>query len=428
MTLPETTQLVTKTFLILLCCKALTEAWLNLKNKRHIASNRGEVPEKFKDQISLEEHQKAANYSIEKISVGKHFQTYDLIVLLLWTFGGGIEALNTFAKGLELGSIKTGLVFFGIFGFVNMIVGLPESLYSTFVVEEKFGFNKTTPKTFITDMIKGLIVGIIIGLPILAALLWIMEALGKNWWVYGWAFLTATQFFIIWLYPTFIAPIFNKFSPLEEGAIKEKVVALLDRTGFKSNGLFVMDASKRSGHGNAYFTGFGKNKRIVFFDNLISTLEPEEVEAVLAHELGHFKRKHILKQLVKGIVFSFIGFGILGYLMSSPAFYQGHGVQSMNTHLALVLFMMVSGIYTFFLTPLNAKTSRKYEFEADTFASENAEASKLISALIKMYKDNASTLTPDPTYSAFYHSHPPALVRVNFLESLMSAGSAKEEK
>jgi STE24 endopeptidase len=419
MTLPETTQLVTKIFLILLCLKAVTEAWLNQKNRRYIANNKSEVPEKFKEQITLEEHQKAANYSIEKIKVGKHFQTYDLIILLIWTFGGGIEALNTFSKSFNLSSIKTGLLFFGAFSLINMLIGLPESLYSTFVVEEKFGFNKTTKKIFIMDMVKGLAIGITIGLPILAALLWIMEALGNNWWVYGWAFLTATQFFIIWLYPTFIAPIFNKFSPLEEGAIKEKVVALLDRTGFKSNGLFVMDASKRSGHGNAYFTGFGKNKRIVFFDNLISTLEPDEVEAVLAHELGHFKRKHILKQLIKGIVFSFLGFAILGYLKNSPAFYQGHGVLSMDTHLALVLFMMVSGIYTFFLTPLNAKTSRKYEFEADTFASENAKAAKLISALIKMYKDNASTLTPDPTYSAFYHSHPPALIRVNFLESLI---------
>ena len=295
MTLPETTQLVTKIFLILLCLKAVTEAWLNQKNRRYIANNKSEVPEKFKEQITLEEHQKAANYSIEKIKVGKHFQTYDLIILLIWTFGGGIEALNTFSKSFNLSSIKTGLLFFGAFSLINMLIGLPESLYSTFVVEEKFGFNKTTKKIFIMDMVKGLAIGITIGLPILAALLWIMEALGNNWWVYGWAFLTATQFFIIWLYPTFIAPIFNKFSPLEEGAIKEKVVALLDRTGFKSNGLFVMDASKRSGHGNAYFTGFGKNKRIVFFDNLISTLEPDEVEAVLAHELGHFKRKHILK-------------------------------------------------------------------------------------------------------------------------------------
>jgi STE24 endopeptidase len=419
MTLPEMTQFVTKAFLALLFLKALVEAWLNQKNRNHISKNSSAVPIKFQQQISLKDHQKAANYSIEKIKVGKYFQSYDLILLLVWTFGGAIEAVNTFAESFALTPINTGLVFFAIFSAINLLLGLPQSLYSTFVIEEKFGFNKTTPRMFVIDIFKGLAVGVIIGLPILAALLWIMEALGKNWWVYGWAFLTATQFFIIWLYPTFIAPLFNKFSPLEDGDIKEKVVALLDRTGFKSNGLFVMDASKRSGHGNAYFTGFGKNKRIVFFDNLISTLEPEEVEAVLAHELGHFKRKHILKQLVKGIIFSFIGFAILGYLKDSQAFFLGHGVKSMNTHLTLVLFMMVSGIYTFFLTPLNAKTSRKYEFEADTFASENAEASKLISALIKMYKDNASTLTPDPTYSSFYHSHPPALIRVDFLESLM---------
>ena len=424
MTLAETTQMVTKAFLFFLFTKALVESWLNMKNRNHIIANREEVPEKFKENITLEDHQKAADYTITKIKVGKFFNFVDLVILLIWTLGGGLEALNTLTETFQLSPLKTGLAFFGIFSIINLLLGLPQSIYSTFVIEEKYGFNKTDGKTFVIDIVKGLVVGVIIGLPIIAALLWIVEALGHNWWMYGWAFLTLTQFFIIWLYPTFIAPLFNKFSPLEEGAVKEKVLALIDRTGFKSNGLFVMDASKRSGHGNAYFTGFGKNKRIVFFDTLIKTLDPEEVEAVLAHELGHFKRKHIIKQLVKGIIFSFIGFAILGYLKDSQAFYLGHGVKSMNTHLVLTLFMMVSGAYTFFMTPLGAKTSRKYEFEADTYASENAQASKLISALVKMYKDNASSLTPDPTYSAFYHSHPPALVRVNFLEELMKKPEA----
>lgn len=419
MTLAESTQIVTKAFLFFLFTKALVESWLNMKNRTHILANRSEVPEKFRESISLEDHQKAADYTITKIKTGKFFQFIDLVILLIWTLGGGLESLNTLTDSFGLSPIWTGLCFFGIFTLINLLLGLPQSIYSTFVIEERFGFNKTTAKIFIMDLFKGLLVGVIIGLPILAALLWIIDALGTNWWLYGWIFLTLTQFFIIWLYPTFIAPIFNKFTPLEEGDVKEKVLALIDRTGFKSNGLFVMDASKRSGHGNAYFTGFGKNKRIVFFDTLIKTLDPDEVEAVLAHELGHFKKKHIIKQLVKGIVFSFIGFAILGYLKDSQAFYLGHGVKSMNNHLVLILFMLVSGAYTFFLTPLSAMTSRKYEFEADTYASENAQASKLISALVKMYKDNASTLTPHPTYSAFYHSHPPALIRVTFLEKLM---------
>lgn len=417
--------IVTKVFLLFLFTKALIEAWLDMKNRGHILAHSDEVPEKFKDHISLDDHKKAASYSITKIKTAKIFNFFDLVIMLTWTLGGGLEALNRLVVTFELGSIKHGVVFLALFGLINMLLGLPQSLYSTFVIEEKYGFNKTTPKIFVTDMVKGLVLGSLIGLPIIAGILWIMEALGGNWWIYGWVFLTVIQFFLIWLYPTLIAPLFNKFTPLEEGEVKEKVLKLLDRTGFQSKGLFVMDASMRSAHGNAYFTGFGKNKRIVFFDTLINTLEPTEVESVLAHELGHFKKKHIIKQLTKGIIFSLLGFWILGLCLNSEAFFQGHGVQTMDTHLALVLFMMVSGIYTFFLTPLSAWVSRKYEFEADEFASQNAEASKLISALVKMYKDNASTLTPDPTYSAFYHSHPPALIRVQFLEDLIEKGVSK---
>jgi STE24 endopeptidase len=416
---------VTKVFLLFLFTKALIEAWLDMKNRAHILAHSDEVPEKFQDQISLQDHQKAADYSITKIKTSKFFKAVDLVVMLIWTLGGGIESLNAIVTSFSLGPISHGVLFFALFGLIGMLLGLPQSIYSTFVVEEKYGFNKTTPKIFITDMIKGIVLGSAIGLPIVAGILWIMQALGENWWIYGWAFLTMIQFFLIWLYPTVIAPLFNKFTPLEEGDVKERVLSLLERTGFQSKGLFVMDASMRSAHGNAYFTGFGKNKRIVFFDTLIKTLEADEVESVLAHELGHFKKKHIIKQLTKGIVFSLIGFWILGVCLKSEAFFQGHGVQTMGTHLALVLFMMVSGAYTFFLTPVSAWVSRKYEFEADEFASQNAKASKLITALVKMYKDNASTLTPDPIYSAFYHSHPPALIRVQFLEDLIKKGISK---
>ena len=243
--------------------------------------------------------------------------------------------------------------------------------------------------------------------------------MGDLWWLYTWIFLSAFQLIMMWVYPTFIAPMFNKFEPLEEGEVKNKILDLLKRTGFESNGLFIMDASKRSGHGNAYFTGFGKTKRIVFFDTLVNTLEASEIEAVLAHELGHFKRKHVLKLMIKAFLFSFIALYVLGLLMKSEWFFSAHGVKSMEPYIALTLFMLVSGIYTFFITPISAWTSRKYEFEADEFAAKNSDARDLISALVKMYKDNASTLTPDPVYSAFYHSHPPALIRVNFLEKFL---------
>ena len=410
---------MTKFFLAFVCLKGLIESYLDNRNKLHILKNRKEVPAKFADQISLEDHQKAADYSVTKIKASQFFNIIAYGVLLIWTLGGGLDSLNKVVKTLGYSEIWTGVIFFFAFSFINSIISLPETLYKTFVIEEKFGFNKTTAKIFVTDMIKGMVLALVIGTPILAGILWIMNALGEYWWAYAWAFLSVIQLLLMWIYPTFIAPLFNKFSPLEDGEVKDKILELLKRTGFESNGLFVMDASKRSGHGNAYFTGFGKNKRIVFFDTLINTLDPSEVEAVLAHELGHFKRKHVLKLMIKAFVFSFLGLFILGQLMKAQWFFNGHGVNSSETYMALVLFTMVSGIYTFFITPISAWTSRKYEFEADEFAANHSDASDLINALVKMYKDNASTLTPDPAYSAFYHSHPPALIRVNFLEKFI---------
>lgn len=415
----QTGEAVTKAFLFFLFSKSLIESYLDNRNRKHILENRNKVPEKFESQITLDEHQKAADYTIEKIRVGKFFNFIELVLLLIWTLGGGVQALDHLAKTFDLSELMTGVVFFGIYMFISFLLGLPQSIYSTFVLEEKFGFNKTTPKTFVLDLVKGAILGAIIGLPIIYGILWIMNALGDYWWTYAWVFLTLVQFTIMWAYPRFIAPLFNKFSELEEGEVKDKVEVLLEKTGFESNGLFVMDASIRSSHGNAYFTGFGKNKRIVFFDTLIKNLTADEVTAVLAHELGHFKRKHIVKGLIKSVVLSFIGFAILGFLASWTPFFVGHGVQSPSTHSALLLFMMVAGVYTYGLIPLNAMTSRKYEFEADEFASQYANAKDLITALVKLYKHNASTLTPDPGYSNFYHSHPPALIRVKHLESLI---------
>jgi STE24 endopeptidase len=408
----------TKLFLVALFVKSLIESLLDKRNMDHIIKNRNAVPAKFQDQITLADHQKAADYSVEKIKVAQIFHFIDLVVFLLLTLAGGLELINHLAMQVNASPIMTGLIFFAIFGIIQMVLSLPQTLYTTFVIEEKYGFNKTTWKTFVSDMAKGLVLSVVLGAPIIYSILWIMERLGSAWWVYAFVFLTAVQLLIVFIYPTFIAPIFNKFSPLEDGEVKNKIVDLLTRCGFKSSGLFVMDASKRSGHGNAYFTGFGKNKRIVFFDTLLSSLDAEEVEAVLAHELGHMKRKHVLKGMIKGIFFSFVGFAILGYLRHNTAFFNGHGVQTITDYMALTLFSMVAGVYTFLLTPISSYTSRKHEYEADQFASENAKASKLISALVKMYKDNASSLTPDPLFSKFYFSHPPALERVTYLEGL----------
>ena len=419
--------LYTKFFLGALAVKCIIESILDKRNMEHILKNRGAVPAKFQDQISLVDHQKAADYSVEKIKVSQLFHLVELVIFLILTLMGGLEVMNHYAMGFSASPIFTGLIFFAILGIFSTLTSLPKTLYFTFVIEEKYGFNKTTWKTFVGDMLKAALLSFILGAPIIYSILWIMAKLGSNWWVYAFLFLTVIQLLLVFIYPTFIAPLFNKFSPLEEGVVKNKILNLLQRCGFKSSGLFVMDASKRSGHGNAYFTGFGKNKRIVFFDTLLNSLDAEEVEAVLAHELGHMKKKHVLKGMIKGILFSFIGFAILGYLRSNTEFFNGHGIQTITDYMALTIFSMVAGVYTFLLTPISSYTSRKYEYEADQFASENAQAGKLITALVKMYKDNASSLTPDPLFSKFYFSHPPALERVSFLENLQKKDASFEK-
>ncbi len=410
---------VTKTFLFFLVIKGLLEAWLDSRQKKYIKQHMQAVPLRFANNISLGDHQKAADYTVAKINTSQFFHLIEVVVLLLWTLGGGLQSLDhvVLQFGIE-SSLWQGALYIGLFMLINGILSLPRSIYSTFVLEERFGFNKTTAKTFAIDLLKGVVVGTLIGLPLLLGILWIMRALGDNWWFWAWVFMTAVQLTLVWAYPTFIAPLFNKFSPMEEGETKERVESLLQRTGFHSKGLFVMDASIRSSHGNAYFTGFGKNKRIVFFDTLLKTLEPAEVEAVLAHELGHFKKKHIVKGMAKALILSLIGFWVLGMLTNWAPFYQGLNAGAATNAKALVLFLLVSGIFTFPLTPVSAWMSRKYEFEADEFAAKNARADDLISALVKLYKDNANTLTPDPIYSAWYHSHPPALIRVLHLEGL----------
>ena len=402
-------------FFFALSTATTAKIWLNLRNRRHILAHRHQVPEEFQEKISLAEHQKAADYTVSKLTIGQYFDGFDLLILLGWTLGGGIQILAEWVLALQYGSILSGVIFFALYGAITTLLALPQSIYDTFVLEEKFGFNKTTPALFVKDMLKGLLLGALIGLPILAGVLQLIEMLGQWWWPVGWAFITLVQFVLLWAYPRFIAPLFNKFTPMEEGEGKEKVLSLLEKTGFTSNGLFVMNASLRSSHGNAYFTGFGKNKRIVFFDTLLKSLTPDQVAAVLAHELGHFKCKHVIKQMISRTILSFVAFALLGYLYRWEPFFLGHGIRSMEPWTALLLFMNVAGIYTFFLTPLFNKVSRKYEFEADQFAARYARAEDLKDALVKLYQDNASTLTPDPTYSDFYHSHPPATIRIKHL-------------
>ena len=407
-------QTFTLIFLIFLTITTLIQFWLSFRQLNHVAKNRPAVPKEFEGKISLEDHQKAADYTQAKGKFGRLELIIGVIVLLLWTIGGGLNLLDQFIRGFGWNELITGTAVILGMGFISSIIDLPASLYRTFVIEEKFGFNKQTIKTLIVDTVKTTILSLVIGVPLIMLILWLMKSAGDWWWIYAWVALTSFSLIMMWAYPKFIAPIFNKFEPLEEGEVKERIEALLSRTGFNSQGVFVMDGSRRSSHGNAYFTGFGANKRIVFFDTLLEHLSPAQVEAVLAHELGHFKRKHILKQMILSTVMTLVGFGILAWLMKQDWFYSGMYVEN-STYMALILFMLVSPVFTFFIGPMMSWLSRKNEFEADEFAAKQSSAEELISALVGLYKENANTLTPDPIHSAFYDSHPPASIRIAHL-------------
>jgi len=405
-------------FIFLVITTAGLQLWLSLRQAKHVTDHRTTVPDEFTNKITLEEHQKAADYTVTKGKFGRLQLLLSTVVLLLWTLGGGLEWLDKFIRGFDGNTLTTGVTVLITFTLISGIIDLPSSLYSTFVIEEKFGFNKTTLKVFFIDMLKGAALSIIIGIPLIILVLWLMESTGDLWWLYAWAVLTAFSILMMWAYPKFIAPIFNKFKPLEEGEVLERLTNLLKRTGFNSDGVFIMDGSKRSSHGNAYFTGFGKTKRIVFFDTLLKHLTPTQVEAVLAHELGHFKRKHVFKGMIVSISMTFISFAILAWLMKQEWFYTALGISTPSTYMALLLFMLVSPAFTFFIGPLMARWSRKHEFEADEFAAKQSNARELISALVCLYKKNAGTLTPDPLYSAFYDSHPPASIRIAHLKQV----------
>ena len=408
----------TMIFLSFLAASVLVRVWLSWRQIRHIRQNHEAVPQAFADRISLADHQRAADYSCSKLRVGRITLAWETLWLLLWTIGGGINLIDQWWIGFGYSPLLTGIAVIFSITIISSILDLPFSLYHTFVIEERFGFNKTTFATWATDLLKSAALAVVIGTPLLAAILWLMNQAGSYWWIYAWILWMAFSLTMIWAYPAFIAPLFNTFSQLDDDGLRMRIEKLLSRCGFHSEGVYVVDGSRRSAHGNAYFTGFGKNKRIVFYDTLLDSLSEDEVEAVLAHELGHFKRKHIRKSLIISSAFSALGFAVLAWLMQSDWFYLSLGVSNPSTYSALILFVMILPAFTYFISPMFSALSRKHEFEADEFAHQNSDYRALISALVNLYRDNASTLTPDPLHSMFYDSHPPAMIRINHLQAI----------
>ena len=400
----------------------LLRVWLVSRQVRHVATHRDAVPPAFAHRISLSAHQKAADYTLAKARVSLIDITLSAAVLLCWTLLGGLDWLNRWLLEFISPGLWQQLALLASFAVISALIELPLSLYQTFRLEQRFGFNQMTPGLWLADLLKSTLVAAIIGLPLAALILWLMGSTGPLWWLWAWGAWTAFNLLLMWIFPSFIAPLFNKFEPLADESLKSRVTLLMERCGFAAKGLFVMDGSRRSAHANAYFTGFGNSKRVVFFDTLLRQLSPGEVEAVLAHELGHFKHKHISKRMVLMFGVSLLGFALLGWLSQQLWFYTGLGVSVLlgpnidvaadNNALALLLFMLAVPVFSFFVTPLMSAMSRRDEFEADAYAMQQADGAQLASALLKLYEDNASTLTPDPWYVSFYYSHPPAVDRL----------------
>lgn len=409
-------------FIFALLLSLIIQLWLSNRQTKAVSRHRATVPDAFVEQITLEQHQKAADYSMAKLSISKIELVYGALLILGWTLGGGLELIDTFVRSFAYSEIITGLAVIFSIMFISAIIDLPFTLYRTFKIEQHFGFNRMTTVQFIKDMLTQTALTLVLAVPLIAGILWLMrdvldQATSSLWWIYVWAALLSFGLLISWIFPTFIAPLFNKFMPLENEELRDRITSLMDRCGFASNGIFVMDGSKRSSHGNAYFTGLGKNKRIVFFDTLLETLDANEVEAVLAHELGHFKHHHVRKGLILNAIMTLAGLAILAWLIKQEAFYTVLGVSHASTYMALILFSMVMPLLSIYLTPMMSYLSRKHEFEADDFAAEQSKPETLIKALVKLYRDNANTLTPDSLYSAFHDSHPPAPVRVAHLSA-----------
>ena len=405
------------TFIIVLGLATALRLWLGARHIAHVQAHRSTVPAQFAVEVSLDAHQRAADYTTAKTRLALFAVIVDTLLVLWLTFGGGVQIMYDAAAGWFGGEIARGLMLIALLSIVTTLVELPLGLYRTFRIEERFGFNKMTPALYWKDFAKNAALAAAFGLPLAACVLWLMAAAGEYWWLYAWIVWVAFNLFMLAAYPTWIAPLFNRFSPMQDPDLRERVEKLLQRCGFKVKGLLVMDGSKRSSHGNAYFTGFGNSKRIVFFDTLLTRLSPPEVEAVLAHELGHFRLRHVVKRIVWIFAASLLFLWLLDFAMHQDWFYAGLNVEARATAVALVLFFLVVPAFTFLLQPLLSSYSRKHEFEADHYAAQNASARDLVSALVKLYKDNASTLTPDPVHSAFYDSHPPALIRIARLQA-----------
>jgi STE24 endopeptidase len=435
---------LTLLFAVALVASLMVKLWLATRQARHVTAHRATVPAAFAHTISLEAHQKAADYTVAKLRLSVVELALGSVILLGWTLLGGLDALNHALLDVMGGGMTQQLALLAAFVIIGAAIELPLSLYQTFVIEQRFGFNKMTWKLWLGDLIKSTLLGALLGLPIAALILWLMSAAGPLWWLWAWSVWTGFNLLLLFIYPTFIAPLFNKFQPLEDEGVKARVTALMQRCGFTAQGLYVMDGSRRSAHANAYFTGFGTAKRVVFFDTLLSKLTPGEVDAVLAHELGHFKHRHIVKRMVSLFALSLAGFALLGWLTQQVWFYSGLGVTpslgllsptlasyaaalapvstaasaliGSNDALALLLFLLAVPVFSFFITPVLSYTSRRDEFEADAYAAQQADRKDLATALLKLYEDNASTLTPDPMYVAFYYSHPPASQRLARLD------------
>lgn len=409
---------LTWTFLAALAAATTTRLWLAQRQIRHVRAHRGAVPFTFSSAIPLAAHQKAADYTVAKGRIAMLDIVIGAAVLLALTLGGLIDWLQAqWADVLEPGGLWHGSALIASVVVLLAIVDLPFSIYRTFVIEARYGFNRMTPKLYLTDLVKHAALAALLGIPLLLLVLWLMGQMGDLWWLYVWIAWMGFNLLVLLIFPTFIAPLFNRFSKLEDPGLTARVEALLRRCGFRSSGLYVMDGSRRSSHGNAYFTGFGAAKRIVFFDTLLARLAPPEVEAVLAHELGHYRLHHVWKRIALLFLASLGMLWLLGQLIGEPWFYEGLGVSRPSTASALLLFMLVIPVYTFFLQPVASVYSRRHEFEADAYAARHSNAAELVKALVKLYKDNAATLTPDPLHSAFYDSHPPAAVRIARLKA-----------
>jgi STE24 endopeptidase len=417
----DSLQWLTWAFLFAVAAETLTRLWLGSRQIAAVQAHRDEVPEPFRGQIALADQQKAADYTTARVRLGRWATVVEALVKVLLTLGGGLAAVDAVWRHTGLGEPWRGACVVATVMLLLQLVGLPFSLWRTFRIEARFGFNRVSPQLYAVDLLKQLLLAVLLGGPLLLATLTLMDRAGAGWWVWAWLIWLAWTLGLTWAAPRFIAPLFNRFSPLTDESLKKRVETLLERCGFAARGgVFVMDGSLRSAHGNAYFTGIGRNKRIVFFDTLLSRIEPPEIEAVLAHELGHFRLHHVRQRLAASVLLTFGGLALLAWAARQPGFYGALGVPVPSSAMALLLFAVTVPVFAFFATPVMSSWSRRHERQADDFAAEHADAGKLAAALVKLFRDNAATLTPDRIHSAFFDSHPPALERIGRLTTLAS--------